>query len=468
MDNNRIENLIAERTERFGRKETRGKAYVCIDLKSFYASVECVERGMDPMTTDLVVADPTRSDKTICLAVSPSLKARGVSGRARVFEIPKSFEYIMAPPRMGLYLEYAARIYKVYLDYIAPEDMHVYSIDEVFIDVTSYLKRYNRTPKEMAELLMSEVYERVGVRATAGVGPNMYLAKIAMDIIAKHADDFIGVLDYDSFRENLWDYKPLTDFWRIGRKTAEKFEKIGITTMRGIATMDEDLAYRMFGIDGELMLDHAYGIEPTTMADIKGYKNKSHSLSRGQVLMRDYTNEEGLLIIKEMTEQLCHEMTELGMVTANVVILVGYSNALKARMSRGSVSFSVRTDATSVILPAVADLYKKITVKDYPVRRMFINFNDIRPKKDEKQMTLFDLVEAEDKEEGVTAGEARRRDKEDAALGMGAKMKRDSALQETVNSIRKKYGKDSVIRGMDLEEAATTIERNHQVGGHKE
>ena len=468
MDNNRIENLIAERTERFGRKETRGKAYVCIDLKSFYASVECVERGMDPMTTDLVVADPTRSDKTICLAVSPSLKARGVSGRARVFEIPKSFEYIMAPPRMGLYLEYAARIYKVYLDYIAPEDMHVYSIDEVFIDVTSYLKRYNRTPKEMAELLMSEVYERVGVRATAGVGPNMYLAKIAMDIIAKHADDFIGVLDYDSFRENLWDYKPLTDFWRIGRKTAEKFEKIGITTMRGIATMDEDLAYRMFGIDGELMLDHAYGIEPTTMADIKGYKNKSHSLSRGQVLMRDYTNEEGLLIIKEMTEQLCHEMTELGMVTANVVILVGYSNALKARMSRGSVSFSVRPDATSVILPAVADLYKKITVKDYPVRRMFINFNDIRPKKDEKQMTLFDLVEAEDKEEGVTAGEARRRDKEDAALGMGAKMKRDSALQETVNSIRKKYGKDSVIRGMDLEEAATTIERNHQVGGHKE
>lgn len=468
MDSNRIENLIAERTERFGRKETRGKAYVCIDLKSFYASVECVERGMDPMTTDLVVADPSRSDKTICLAVSPSLKARGVSGRARVFEIPKSFEYIMAPPRMGLYLEYAARIYKVYLDYIAPEDMHVYSIDEVFIDVTSYLKRYNCTPKGMAELLMREVYERVGVRATAGVGPNMYLAKIAMDIIAKHAEDFIGVLDYDSFREKLWDYKPLTDFWRIGKRTADKFEKIGITTMRGIATMDEDLAYRMFGIDGELMLDHAYGIEPTTMADIKGYKNKSHSLSRGQVLMRDYTNEEGLLIIKEMTEQLCHEMTELGMVTANVAIMVGYSNALKARMSRGSVSFSVRTDATSVIMPAVADLYKKITITDYPVRRMFINFNDIKPKKDEKQMTLFDLVEAEDREEGVTAGEARRRDMEDDTLGLGARMKRDSALQETVNSIRRKYGKDSVVRGMDLEEAATTIERNHQVGGHKE
>ena len=263
-------------------KRDEGKAYVCIDLKSFYASVECVERGLDPMTTDLVVADPSRGDKTICLAVSPSLKARGVSGRARVFEIPKSFEYIMAPPRMKLYVEYAAKIYKVYLDYIAPEDMHVYSIDEVFIDVTPYLKRYDKTPKEMAELLMREVYERVGVRATAGVGPNLYLAKIAMDIIAKHAEDYIGVLDYDSFREKLWDYRPLSDFWRIGRQTEKKLERIGIRTMRDIAVMDEDLAYKMFGIDAELVLDHAYGIEPTTMADIKGYKNKSHSSRTGR------------------------------------------------------------------------------------------------------------------------------------------------------------------------------------------
>ena len=462
------ESIIAERTARYGIKETRGKAYVCIDLKSFYASVECVERGLDPMTTDLVVADPSRSDKTICLAVSPSLKARGVSGRARVFEIPKSFEYIMAPPRMGLYIEYAAKIYKVYLDYIAPEDMHVYSIDEVFIDVTAYLKRYNRTPKEMAELLMQEVYDRVGVRATAGVGPNMYLAKIAMDIIAKHAVDFIGVLDYDSFREKLWDYRPLSDFWRIGRRTQEKFERIGISTMRGIATMDEDLAYKMFGIDAELVLDHAYGIEPTTMADIKGYKNKSHSLSRGQVLMRDYTNEEGLLIAKEMTEQLCHEMTEIGMITGNVSLMIGYSNALKVPMARGSVSFGIKTDATSVIMPAVADLYTKITDPAYPVRRLFINFNDIKAKADEKQMTLFDIAVEQDEEDGITAGQARKRDAEDTALGMGAKLKRDAALQQTVNKIRNKYGADSMIRAMDLEEAATTIERNHQVGGHKE
>ena len=462
------EKIIRERWARFYAKETKGKAYVCIDLKSFYASVECVERKLDPMTTDLVVADPSRSDKTICLAVSPSLKARGVSGRARVFEIPKSFEYIMAPPRMALYLEYAARIYKVYLDYVSPDDIHVYSIDEVFIDVTSYLKRYGKTPKEMAEMLMNEVYERVGIRATAGVGPNMYLAKIAMDIIAKHADDFIGVLNYDSFRTRLWNHRPLSDFWRIGRKTAEKFEKIGVYTMGDIAVMDEDLAYRMFGIDGELVLDHAYGIEPTTMEDIKGYKNKSHSLSRGQVLMRDYTNEEGLLIIKEMTEQLCHEMTYLKMVTGNVSVMVGYSNALKEKMARGSVSFSVKTDATAAIMPAVANLYKRITNPEYPVRRMFINFNDIKPKAEDRQMTLFDIVEADDEESGITKGQARRRNAEDPTLNAHSRYKRDSVLQETVNSIRHKYGKDAVVRGMDLEEAATTIERNHQVGGHKE
>lgn len=444
------------------------RSFVCIDLKSFYASVECVERGLDPMTTDLVVADPTRSDKTICLAVSPSLKAKGVSGRARVFEIPKSFEYIMAPPRMQLYLQYAAEIYKVYLDYIAPEDMHVYSIDEVFIDVTKYLKRYGLDPKQMAELLMGEVYERIGVRATAGVGSNMYLAKIAMDIIAKHADDFIGVLDEEAYKDLLWDYRPLSDFWRIGRRTQEKLERIGITTMRGIAGADEDLMYRMFGIDAELMIDHAYGIEPTEISDIKGYKNKSHSLSRGQVLMRDYSNDEGRLIIKEMTEQLCHEMTATGMLTQNVTILVGYSNALKAPMSRGSVSFTVMTDAASIIIPAVADLYDRITETTYPVRRMFINFNNIRPREEERQISIFDLADAEADEEGMTKGQKRLEGMSDPVAERSARMKRDAALQEAVNSIRNKYGKDAMFRGMDLEDAATTRERNHQVGGHKE
>ncbi len=447
------------------------RAYVCIDLKSFYASVECVERGLDPMTTDLVVADPTRSDRTICLAVSPSLKARGVSGRARVFEIPKSFEYIMAPPRMSLYLEYAAEIYKVYLDYVAAEDMHVYSIDEVFLDVTAYLNRYGLDPKQMAEMLMKEVYERIGVRATAGVGPNMYLTKIAMDIIAKHAEDFIGVLDEEAYQELLWDHRPLTDFWRIGPGTAKKFEKIGITTMRGIAELaerDEDLLYRMFGIDAELLIDHAYGIEPTRMSDIKGYKNKSHSLSRGQVLMRDYNNAEGLLIVKEMTELLCHEMSGIGKVTQNVSIAVGYSNALKMPMARGSVSFGMLTNAASLIIPAVADLYERITDHEYPVRRVFINFNDIKNREDDGQITLFDLADAEDEEAGKTRGQMRLEGMSDPVAEPRAKMKRDDALQEAVNSIRNKYGKDAMFRGMDLEEAATTRERNHQVGGHRE
>jgi len=426
-----------------------------------------VERGLDPMTTDLVVADPTRSDRTICLAVSPSLRARGVSSRARVFEIPDSFEYIMAPPRMALYMEYAAAIYKVYLDYIAPEDMHVYSIDEVFIDVTHYLSRYKCTPKQMAELLMGEVYRRVGVRATAGIGTNMYLCKIALDILAKHAPDFIGVLDEESYKEKLWDHRPLTDFWRIGPGTARKLEKIGITTMRGIAQADEDLLYRKFGIDAELLIDHAYGIEPTTIADIKGYKNKSRSLSSGQVLMRDYNNDEGELIVKEMTEQLCHEMTDIGMVTKNISISVGYSNALKLPMTHGSVSFGVMTDASSIIIPAVAGLYRKITDPDYPVRRIFVNFNDIKEKSADRQMTLFDIAEAELDEAGRTAGQKREKEMADPLLETKAIMKRDAALQEAVNTIRKKYGSDAMIRGMDLEEAATTRERNNQIGGHR-
>jgi len=323
----------------------------------------------------------------------------------------------------------------------------------------------------MAEMLMREVYERIGVRATAGVGPNMYLAKIAMDIIAKHASDFIGVLDETSYKEQLWDHCPLTDFWRIGRATAKKFERIGITTMGGVAELasrDEDLLYRMFGIDAELLIDHAYGLEPTEMSDIKGYKNNSHSLSHGQVLMRDYTNAEGKLIVKEMTEGLCHEMTAAGMVTQNVSIAVGYSNALKLPMSHGSVSFGMNTDAASLIMPAVADLYDSITDHEYPVRRIFVNFNDIKPKAADRQMTLFDFADAEAEEEGRTKGQMRTDNMNDPVSETSARMKRDAALQEAVNSIRNKYGKDAMFRGMDLEEAATTRERNHQIGGHKE
>lgn len=415
--------------------------YLCIDLKSFYASVECVERGLDPMTAELVVADPTRTDKTICLAVSPALKTQGVGGRARVFEIPEHLRkrMIMAPPRMQLYVDYAAEIYGVYLDYLSPEDMHVYSIDEVFMDITKYLDLYGFTPKEMAVFLMEEVRKRVGVRATAGIGTNLYLAKIALDVTAKHADDFIGILDQDSFKELLWDHKPLSDFWMIGARTANKLEKIGIETMRDIANTDEDLLYRMFGINAELMIDHAYGIEPTTIADIKGYKQKSHSLTVGQVLMRDYSNSEGELIIKEMTEQLCQKITAQRKVTKNVSIVVGYSNSLKLPVVRGSISFSMPTASVSLIMPSVANLYHKITNPEYPVRRMFVYFNNLEDADSNKQLSLFDVQDEETNDN----------------------------LQKAVNKIRDKYGKNAMVRGMDLEEAATTMERNQQIGGHK-
>lgn len=445
--------IMEDRNVRKGHIRKEDRVYLCIDLKSFYASVECVERGLDPMTAELVVADPTRTDKTICLAVSPALKKQGVGGRARVFEIPEHLRkrMIMAPPRMQLYVDYAAEIYGVYLDYVAPEDMHVYSVDEVFLDVTHYLRRYGFTPREMATFLMNEVTERVGVRATAGIGTNMYLAKIALDITAKHSPDFIGYLDEQSFINTLWDHKPLTDFWMIGPGTARRLAKIGIYTMRDIARADEDLLYKMFGINAELMIDHAWGIEPTRISDIKGYKSKSNSLSRGQVLMRDYNHEEGELIVKEMTEQLCLEMTDINKLTRNVSMAVGYSNALKLPMVHGSVSFASPTNSNSQIMPAVADLYRKIVNPLYPVRRVFINFNDIKDADADKQMTLFDY------DEGVESqAEASLLEKE-----------RDTALQQAVNTIKHKYGKDSMFRAMDLEEAATTRERNHQLGGHK-
>ena len=462
--------VMEDRNVRQGHIRKEDRVYMCIDLKSFYASVECVERGLDPMTAELVVADPTRTDKTICLAVSPALKKQGVGGRARVFEIPEHLRkrMIMAPPRMQLYIDYAAEIYGVYLDYVAPEDMYVYSVDEVFLDVTHYLRRYGFTPREMATFLMNEVTERVGVRATAGIGTNMYLAKIALDITAKHSPDFIGYLDEASFINTLWDHKPLTDFWRIGPGTAKRLARIGIFTMRDIARADENVLYDMFGIDAELMIDHAWGIEPTKISDIKGFKNKSRSLSRGQVLMRDYNFEEGELIVKEMTEQLCLEMTDIKKVTKNVSIAVGYSNALHMPMARGSVRFNSATDSATVIMAGVVDVYRRVVSPLYPVRRMFINFNDIRDADEDQQMTLFDLDDVERLDAGRTIGDRRDEALANTFTQSAAERERDSALQEAVNKIKYKYGKDSMFRGMDLTEAATTRERNHQIGGHKE
>lgn len=273
----------------------KDRTYVCIDLKSFYASVECRERGLDPMTTNLVVADPERSDKTICLAVSPAMKKLGVPGRCRVFEIPKGIEYIMAPPRMQLYIDYSAEIYAIYLKYISKEDIHVYSIDEVFMDVTDYLAMYQMSAKELSVRIMEDILEHTGITATAGIGTNLYLAKVALDITAKHVEDHIGILDEESYCKTLWNHKPLTDFWRIGKGIANRLEQSGIRRMGEIAHADEDMLYRMFGVDAELLIDHAWGRESTTMQDIKSYRPKTNSLSSGQVLECDYTFEKGKL-----------------------------------------------------------------------------------------------------------------------------------------------------------------------------
>ncbi len=423
----------------------KNRTYICIDLKSFYASVECVERGLDPMTTNLVVADPERSEKTICLAITPSMKALGVKNRCRVFEIPKNLEYIIASPRMQKYIDYSAEIYAIYLRYISKEDIHIYSVDEAFLDITEYLATYQMTAKEMALMLMGEILREVGVRATCGIGTNLYLAKIALDITAKHSPDFIGVLDEVSFRKKLWDHTPLTDFWRIGKGTAKTLERYGINTMGQIAEMDEDFLYKLFGIDAELLIDHAFGREPVTISDIKAYKPKTNCLSSGQVLMRDYTFEEGRLVVREMMDLLCLDLVDRGLITDSVTLYVGYSNALKAEPSRGTVKLKRITSADSLILPAVTKLYERIVDIEKPVRRINITCNHVIEKNDMDtvQLSFFDNT-AEDES-----------------------IKRNHRIQKAVLDIKKKYGKNAILKGMNYSESATTRERNRQIGGHK-
>lgn len=415
------------------------KMYLCIDLKSFYASVECAERGLDPMTTNLIVADPERTDKTICLAVTPAMKKLGIKNRCRVFEIPKSIEYITAPPRMQLYIDYAARIYGVYLKYISKEDIYVYSIDEVFMDVTHYLPLYQMSAKELAQTILQDMYEQIGVRASCGIGTNLYLTKIALDITAKHAEDFIGFLDEEKYKRTLWKHKPLTDFWRIGAGTARRLAKYGIDTMEGIAKADEEFLYRLFGVDAELLIDHAWGIEPTTIADIKRYKPKTNCLTSGQVLMADYSFEDGRLIVEEMMEELCLSMLDKGLVTKSVTLHVGYSNSLHMDAAHGTVSVMQETNASSVWIPEILRLYDRIVKKECPVRRIHIYLNNVT-------------------EEGVY---------QTSFLDDAEEEKRNRKIQETVLSIKKQFGKNAVFKGIDLKENATALERNKQIGGHK-
>lgn len=417
----------------------RENTYVCIDLKSFYASVECRERDLDPLTTNLVVADLERSEKTICLAVSPAMKALGVPGRCRVFEIPKQIKYIAVPPRMQLYIDYAAEIYGIYLKYIAKEDIHVYSIDEVFLDVTNYLSMYQMTAKELGVAIMDDIYRTTGITATCGIGTNLYLAKVALDITAKHVEDHIGTLDEESYQRTLWRHKPLTDFWRVGPGIAKRLESMGISTMEEIAHADEDILYKLFGVDAELLIDHAWGREPTLMSDIKAYKPRNNSIGSGQVLGCDCDYEGGKLIVKEMIDLLCLELVDKGLVTDSITLHIGYNNRFEMKSAHGTIAMPVTTSSAKQMIKYAVQLYDQIIDRFTPIHRFTVTFNNVI---DEayRQYDLFTNLEEVEKEHKI---------------------------QKAMLDIKDKYGKNAILKGMNLQEGATTRDRNRQIGGHK-
>ena len=414
--------------------------YMVVDQKSFFASVECVARGLDPMTTKLVVADPDRSSNTLCLAITPAMKALGIKNRCRIREIPSNIKYIVAPPRMQLYIDCAAEIHSVFLKHFAPQDIYTYSIDESFIDVTPYLKMYGISVKELAKRVIDDIREIVGTVSTCGIGTNLFLAKVALDIQAKHAPDFIAELNEEQYREQLWDHKPLTDFWGIGPATAKRLWDRGISSMRGIAQLDIDRMYEWFGVDGEILYDHAWGREPTTMADIKAYKSKSKSLSSSQVHMRDFRYEEAEIIAKEMVDQLCLDMAAKGLATESVSLYVGYSYTYGVPGAGGTAKLSAETNSSSVIMPAIGTLYRRIVNPAYGIRRICLFCNNVV-----EDRGVFQLSMLEDTN----------------------KQLRDKSLQETLLGIRAKYGKNAILRGISYTPASTARERNGQIGGHK-
>jgi len=417
--------------------------YFCIDLKSFYASVECVERGLDPLTTKLAVADSERGNKTVCLAVTPALKNLGIKNRCRLFQIPPSVEYIKAVPRMKLYIEYSVRIYKIYLKYFSKDDIHVYSIDEVFIDAGKYLKLYGGNSKKIARKVIDDIFDTTGITASCGIGTNLYLAKVALDIMAKTSKDGIAELDEESYKNLLWEHRPITDFWRVGKGTAERLKKYGIYTMRQLALADEKLIYRLFGRDAELLIDHGWGRETTEISDIKAYIPKVRSITSGQVLSKDYDYKKALLIIKEMVSGLCLELVEKGLLTDSISVSVGYSkNAASFRgktFSQGNSSLSFYTDSYRIIIKSVEALYEKIAERDTGIRRVNISFNRL-VYSGNVQLDMFSCEE---------------------------QIKKDKALSRTIVDIKSKYGRNSVFSAMSLQEDSTAIERNKQIGGHK-
>ncbi len=414
------------------------RQYLCIDFKSFYASVECVERSLNPMTTNLVVADPERCETTICLAVSPSLKKLGVKNRCRIFEIPKGIEYIKAVPRMRLYIGYSAEIYGIYLKYLSKDDIYVYSIDEAFLDVTDYLSMYQLTARQLGERIRKDILETTGIPSAFGIGTNLYLAKIALDITAKHSADFIGELDEEKYRRELWDHTPLTDFWRIGAGTAQRLASRGIYTMRDITRVSAQTLEKLLGVDYEILVDHAWGREPTTISDIKEYKAQSHSLSSGQVLSRDYRFQEGLTVVKEMADNLCLELFDNGLVTRSITLSLGYSG-IERRQSRGTERLETYTNSAQTIISASARLYARIMEQNGVIRRLNLVFNDVI----EEGFAQYNLFS----DEPISQKERRE--------------------MQAVSNIKKRFGKNAILRGLDLKKEATARERNRQIGGHK-
>lgn len=503
------------------------RTYIAIDLKSFYASVECIERKLDPMTTNLVVADASRTEKTICLAVSPSLKSYGISGRARLFEVVQkvkevnaqrqrsapgrqltgastydpevkshpefALDYLVAPPQMAKYLQWSTRIYNVYLKYVAPEDIHVYSIDEVMMDVTAYLHTYQCTARELAKRMVMDVLNTTGITATAGIGSNLYLCKVAMDIVAKHIKpDSHGVriaaLNENTYRRLLWAHRPITDFWRVGRGYAKKLESNGMYTMGDVARCsigkptdyhNEELLYKLFGINAELLIDHAWGWEPCAMADVKSYKPSTNSIASGQVLQYPYDFEKAKLVVREMTDMLVLDLVEKGLVTNQIVLTVGYdienlSDPVRRKgyhgpvttdhygrqvpkHAHGTTNLSRYTSSTKVITQAVLELYDRIVDSGLLVRRLNLTAAHVVEAGAAPQPTPVAQLDMFTDYEALRAKEARE----------NAELEREKRIQETVVAIRQKFGKNAMLKGMNLEKGATAQDRNRQIGGHK-
>ena len=418
-------------------KKNKQRVYICIDMKSFFASVECAERGLNPFETNLVVADASRGGNTICLAISPKMKSLGVKNRCRFFDIPKTMQYIIAKPRMKKYIEYTADIYEIYLRYISPEDIHVYSIDESFIDATDYLTIYNKTPKQFAQMLIDQIALEKHIPATAGIGTNLYLAKIALDIMAKETPDHMGYLDEELFKKHLWEHEPITDFWGISTGTERRLKKMYIRNMKGIALAPEKMLYKEFGINAELLIDHAYGRETCTMQDIKKYKTKSKSLSNSQILFSDYSYQDAKIVLDEMALILCQSLMKKGYIAGSVGVYIGYSKDIISRTG-GTVKLPRATNLYSVIKEQVDNLYAKTTDKTAKIRKISICYGNLADKSAEGY-DLFTDIEAEEKE---------RR------------------LEYATIEIKDKFGKNAIIRGIDLDSKATTIQRNRLIGGH--